>query len=124
MPLTPNHRPSARGISLIGLIFWAIVVGFGALLLMRVFPSVNEYWTLKRAVEKIARDNPATVADVRKAYERQQSLEFALANISANDLDVTKEGDKLVIRFAYDKQIEIVDPVFILIKYKGEGRAP
>jgi hypothetical protein len=118
----PSHG-SVRGISLLGLIFWAIVVGFIALLGLRVFPSLNEYWTLKRAVQKIATENPPTVAEVKRSFQRQQAVEYAISNVSADDLEITKEGDKLVIRFAYDKQIEIVDPVFLTIKYKGEGRA-
>jgi hypothetical protein len=36
---------------------------------------------------------------------------------------VTKENDKLVVRFAYDKEVELFEPVFLLIKYRGEGRA-
>jgi hypothetical protein len=124
MHTNPRARQgSARGISLIGLIFWAIVVGFIALLGMRVFPSLNEYWTLKRVVQKIATENPPTVAEVKRSFQRQQAVEYSISGISAEDLEITKEGDKLVIRFAYDKQIEIVDPVFLTIKYKGEGRA-
>jgi hypothetical protein len=116
------HGARQRGITMIGLVLWAIVIAFGALLLMRVFPSVNEYWTLKRTVEKIAKANPSTVQEVKTTFLRQQSVEYAISDISPNDLEVTKEGDRLVIRFAYDKVIEIVDPVFLLIKYKGEGR--
>jgi hypothetical protein len=123
LPSSLQHRGARqRGITMIGLVFWAIVIAFGALLLMRVFPSVNEYWTLKRAVEKIAKDNPSTVQEVKAAFSRQQSVEYSISDISPNDLEVTKEGDRLVIRFAYDKVIEIVDPVYLLIKYKGEGR--
>jgi hypothetical protein len=36
---------------------------------------------------------------------------------------VTKENDKVVIRFAYDKEVPIFEPVYLLIKYSGEGRA-
>jgi Domain of unknown function (DUF4845) len=127
LPSTLQHRGmrhgrGERGITMIGLVFWAIIIAFAALLLMRVFPSVNEYWTLKRAVEKIAKDNPSTVQEVKAAFARQQSVEFSISDINANDLEVTKEGDRLVIRFAYDKSIEIMDPVYLLIKYKGEGR--
>ncbi len=112
-----------RGITLFGLVFWAIVVSFGALVLMRVFPSVNEFWTIKRAVEKIAKEKPATVAAVQKAFERQTAVEYSISSIKGTDLEVTKEGDALVIRFAYDKIIDLVDPVYLLIKYKGEGRS-
>ena len=35
-----------RGITLLGLLLWAIVIGFVALLGMRVLPTVNEYFTI------------------------------------------------------------------------------
>ena len=39
------RRPARteRGITLIGLLFWAIVVAFVALIVIRVLPTVNEY---------------------------------------------------------------------------------
>ena len=117
------HARRERGITLIGLVIWAIVIAFAALLVMKVFPTVNEYWTIKRAVEKIAQENPATVLDARRAFERQKSIEYSISSIDAQDLKVTKENDKVVISFAYDKEIELIEPVFLLIKYRGEGRA-
>jgi hypothetical protein len=123
MKVPMKGRASQRGITMIGLVFWGIVVAFAALLLMKVFPTVNEYWTIKSAVEKIAKDSPATVADVRKAFERQQIVDYGITSIGPKDLEVTKEGDELVIRFAYDKEIELFEPVFLLVKYRGEGRA-
>ena len=41
-----------RGITLIGLLLWAIVVAFVALIVVRVVPTVNEYSTILRAVQK------------------------------------------------------------------------
>ena len=32
------------------------------------------------------------------------------------------EGDKIVISFAYDKEVELVDPVYLLIKFKGQSK--
>lgn len=116
-------RGRARGVTLIGLMFWAIVVAFVALIALRVFPTVNEYWTVQKMVEKIAKENPSTVLGVRNAFERQQSVEYGVTSIKASDLDVTKDGSQLVIRFAYDKEIELFNPVFLVIKYRGEGRS-
>ncbi len=112
-----------RGITLIGLVIWAVVIAFAALLVMKVFPTVNEFWTIKRAVEKIAQTNPATVLEARRAFDQQQNVEYSISSISAKDLKVTKENDKVVIAFAYDKEIELFEPIFLLIKYRGEGRA-
>ena len=118
------HPASAqRGITLIGLLLWAIVVAFVALIVVRVVPTVNEYSTIVRAVQKIAKDAPSTVAEARAAFERQKEIEYSISSIGGKDLQVTKENDKVVIRFAYDKEVEIFEPVFLLIKYRGEGRS-
>ena len=122
--LRARHPASVqRGITLIGLLLWAIVVAFVALIVVRVVPTVNEYSTILRAVQKIAHDEPATVAQAREAFERQKEIEYSISSIGGKDLQVTKENDKVVIRFAYDKEVEIFEPVFLLIKYRGEGRS-
>ena len=48
------HARSQRGITLIGLVFWAVLISSAALLAMRVIPTVNEYLTIKRVVSRIA----------------------------------------------------------------------
>jgi hypothetical protein len=122
--LRPASSPAAaaqRGITLIGLLFWAILIGFAALIAMRVLPTLNEYFTIKRAVNKIATEGATTVAEVRSAFERQRTIEYSITSISAKDLAITKEDEKIVISFAYDKEIELVKPVYILIKYEGRS---
>ena len=115
------RRP--RGLSLIGLLLWAIVVAMVALVVVRVVPTINEYSTIQRAVKKIAQDQPATVAEARKAFDRQKDIEYSISSISGADLVVTKENEKVVIRFAYDKEVPLFEPVYLLIKSSGEGRA-
>jgi len=111
-----------RGITLIGLLFWAILVGFVGLILVRVLPTLNEYTTILRAVKKIASEGPSTVPEIRNAFDKQKEIEYSIASISGKDLEITKENDKIVIRFAYDKELEIVAPVFLLIKYQGSSK--
>lgn len=108
-----------RGVTLFGLMFWAIVVGAVAYLVLRVFPTVNEYLTIKRTIDKVAAASPTTVAEVRAAFERQKDIEYSISSIGGKDLEVTKENDRIVIAFAYDKEIPIYGPVFLLIKYEG-----
>ena len=124
MTLRSLHSPRSRqrGLTLFGLMFWAIVIGFLAYVLVRVLPTLNEYATIQRAVEKIAATQPATVAEARQAFDRQRDLEYSISAITSKDLQVTKENDKVVISFAYDKEILIYGPVFILIKYEGRSK--
>jgi hypothetical protein len=62
------------------------------------------------------------VAEVRKAFDKQKDIEYSIDSISGKDLEVTKENDRLVIRFAYDKEVPLVEPVFLLIKYQGQSK--
>ncbi len=118
----PSRARAQRGVSLIGLLFWAIVIGFVGYLAVRVLPTLNEYLTIQRAIDRITAESPPTVAEVRKAFERQKDIEYSISSISAQDLEITKENERLVIRFAYDKEIPIVEPVYLLIKYKGQSK--
>ena len=116
-----SRRRAQRGMSLIGLMAWAIIVGFIGYLAVRVLPTVNEFLTVQRAVDRVAAEAPATVAEVRRAFDKQKDIEYSITSVSGKDLEVTKENDKLVIRFAYDKEIPIFEPVYLLLKYKGSS---
>jgi len=120
------HKSSRqRGVTLFGLLFWAVVVGFLALIGMRVLPALNEYFTIKRAVNKIAMESAnATVPEIRASFERTKQIEYSITTISAKDLIVTKENEKVVVAFAYDKEVELVKPVFLLIKFEGRSQQP
>jgi hypothetical protein len=128
--MTPGHSfairrspvAAQRGITLFGLMFWAVVISFLGYVLIRTLPTVNEYLTIQRAIEKIAAAAPASVADVRQAFERQKEVEYSITSISGKDLIVTKENDKVVVAFEYDKLVPIYGPVFILIKYAGRSK--
>jgi hypothetical protein len=117
-----SRRKDQRGITLFGLMFWAIVVGFLALLTMRVLPTLNEYFTIQKAVKRIATEGGGTVPEIRSAFEKQKEIEYSIQSISGKDLVITKENDKVVVSFAYDKEIELMKPVYLLIKYEGRSK--
>jgi hypothetical protein len=62
-----------------------------------------------------------TVPEIRAAFERQKEIEYSITTISAKDLVVTKENEKVVVSFAYDKEVELVKPVYLLIKFEGRS---
>lgn len=122
MSLAPSDRLRCqRGVTLIGLLFWAIVVAMVALVALRVMPTVNEYLTIQRAVNTIAASGAATVPEIRAAFDRQKEIEYSITSISGKDLDITKENDRVVIAYAYDKEVPLFEPVFLLIKYNGRS---
>jgi hypothetical protein len=121
LKLRGNRRQA--GLTLLGLLMWAIIVGFAALIVMKVLPTIVEYSTISKAVNKIAAEGLTTVPEIRAAFDRQKEIDYNVTAVSGKDLEVTKENDKVVIRFAYNKEVEIVAPVFLLIKYQGSSRS-
>lgn len=116
---TPRRQ---RGISLFGLMFWAIAIGFAGYVAVITLPTVNEYLTIQRTVQKIAAANPTTVAEARAAFNRQKDVEYSISSISAEDLVITKENDRVVISFAYNKELALMGPVYLLLKYEGRSK--
>ena len=88
---------------------------------MKVFPAVTEYRTILTMVNKIADSGGTTVPEIRKAFERAASVEYGVTSITSKDLEVTKEDDRVVISFAYDKEIPLFEPVYLLIKFEGRS---
>lgn len=116
---TPRHQ---RGITLFGLLFWAIVIGFLALVGLRVIPTVNEYLAIRKLVQDIASSGVSTVPEIRSAFEKRTQIEYGIESVTSKDLEITKVNEKVVISFAYDKEIELMSPVYLLIKYQGRSQ--
>ena len=118
MDTQTRHRQ--RGASLIGLIIIGMIVVGLLILGARVVPAVVEYIAIERAVQKIKNEG-TTVRDIQTAFERHRTIDD-ITSITQADLDITKEGDKIVISYAYQKKIPILDNVSLVIDFAGTTR--
>jgi hypothetical protein len=105
-----------RGISLFTLIFILAVLGVVGAVGMRAFPSVLEYQAALKAINR-AKDE-STVAAVRNAFDRAAQVDNISA-ITGKDLEVTKDGDRVVVSFAYQKEFHLFGPAWLTLKYEG-----
>ena len=110
---------SQRGISFVGLLFLGVVLAFVAIVGAKVVPTASEYMSIVKAAKKAAGDGD-TVPAVRASFDRTASVDY-ITSITGKDLDVTKVNDKVVVRFAYDKEIPLFGPAYLLIKYRGSS---
>ena len=112
-------RARQRGISFIGLLFVAVVVACVGLVVAQVIPTLIEYQAILKAANKAKEGN--TVPEVRAIFDRAQAIDD-FQSVQAKDLDIRKDGDKVVVAFAYEREIHLFGPAFLLLKYKGESR--
>lgn len=110
-----------RGLSMTTFMVVAVILVFAAIGGMLVGPAYLEYSKVKKAVAAIAVEGrSATVADVRKAFDRRAQIDD-IDVISGQDLDVTKEGSEIVVSFAYTKKVPLVSNISLLIEFAGRS---
>jgi hypothetical protein len=112
-------RAKQRGVSFLGLV---VMVALGVSIFIvgaKVVPTVIEHQAILKAIEKAKTGN--TVPEVRTIFDKAATIDD-ISSISGKDLDVSKNGDKVVVAFAYNKEIELFGPAFLLIKYTGRTK--
>jgi len=118
--MNPKRRRSLQhGISFLGVLVLGVVLALLGIVAARVVPTATEYMAIQKAVRKAATEGD-TVPAVRASFERAMAVDY-ISSISSHDLDITKQGDTVVVNFAYDKEIPLVRPVYLLIKYRGSS---
>lgn len=110
-----------RGMTLISLVFLAVLVIMVALLGIKVAPEIIEYYAIVKDTKATAIDpasRNANVADIRQSYDKRKSIDNITA-VAGADLDISKEGNDIVIAFAYTRKIPLYGPVSLTIDFEG-----
>jgi hypothetical protein len=112
-----------RGIALSGLIGWGFIIFFVAVLGMKVVPDVLDYYKIKKNVASTAlRAGGKTVPEIRADFDKLAVVDQIDDVIKGDDLDIFKEGNDVVVAFAYEKRIHLFSFVNLLLDFQGESR--
>lgn len=106
-----------RGITFLGMLFVGMVVAVVGVVVAQVLPTLMEYQAILKAAQRAA-ESGNTVHEIRTAFERSKSADYFTA-IGGKDLEISKDNDKIVVEFAYDKEIHLAGPAYLVMKYKG-----
>jgi Domain of unknown function (DUF4845) len=111
---------SQRGVSLLGMLVVAGTVGSLFVVGAQVVPTVIEYKAIEKAAKKAASEG-ATVAEVRSIFDKSAQIDM-ISSVKSQDLEVTKEGEKIIVSFAYTREIHLAGPANLLLKYEGKSK--
>jgi Tfp pilus assembly major pilin PilA len=110
-----------RGVTLIGMIVVCIVIVIFAIGGLKIAPAYIEYFKVKKAVVAIAQANPnATVGDVRYAFQLRAAVDD-IDVIGPKDLEITKEGNEVVVSATYSKRIPLFANVNVVIDFSASS---
>ena len=115
------HRKSKqRGISFIGLMFVAAVLAMAGVVAAQIFPTAMEFMAVQKAAQKAAMEGQ-TPAEIRMVFDKASAIDD-IKSISSKDLDISKQGDKIVVAFSYEREIHLVGPAYLTMKYEGRSK--
>jgi len=113
-------RNGQRGLSIMGLLTVLVVIIVVALFAMKIVPSFLEFRTAKSAIEIIAR-SAQSPADVRRAWDARSAIDD-INSIKASDLEISRDGNQVVIAFGYRKEVRLFGPVGLYIDYAANSK--
>lgn len=108
-----------QGISAIGLLFVGAVLAYIGIVSAQVFPTVVEWQNIQKAVVKAAAE--PTANEVRVRFDKAAQIDD-ITSIRGKDLRIEKEGDKMIVSFAYNREIHLAGPAYLLLKYAGQSQ--
>jgi hypothetical protein len=111
-----------RGITLTGLIAWGVIFFFVAVLAVKVVPEVIDFYKIKKAVASTAlQAEGRTVPEIRAIFDRLADVD-TINTIKGSDLDIYKEGNAVIVSFAYETRVPLFLNVSLLFDFRGESR--
>jgi hypothetical protein len=117
--MTHQFKSRQRGLSFLGVLMVGSLLAMAGVVIAQIVPTAIEYQAVLKAVNK-ARDGNS-VADVRTLFDKAAAVDD-IKSISGKDIDVSKEGDKVVVSFSYQREIHLAGPGFLTLKYTGRSK--
>lgn len=113
-------KSGQRGITFIGLLFIGGILAVTGVVFAQVVPTLIELQAIHKAAKKAAAE-AGTVADVRTVFDKAAQIDD-IKSVEGKDLTVTKVGDKVVVSFAYEREIHLAGPAWLTLKYEGSTK--
>ncbi len=120
MSRTPASAANQRGLSLISLIFVGLTIVLLLMVGMKTVPAFTEYLAVERAVQKVASEGQ-TVRDIRRAFDKYATIDD-IKSVQGKDLDITKDGERIVVSYTYSYSVPILENVRLVIDFSGTNR--
>jgi hypothetical protein len=114
-----SSRGRQAGISFIGLVLVMVVLAGVGVLVAQAIPTMLEYQAVIKAIDK-SKDEPNPQA-VRLAFEKASAVDD-IKSVLPKDLEIFKQDDKQMVKVAWNKEIHMFGPAFLLLKYAYQSK--
>lgn len=114
-----NSRSRQRGLSFIGIIIFGLLAVATFAIGGQSIPIFIESQSIQKALDKAKTAN--TVAEVRGNFDKAAQIDD-IKSVKGADLDVTKNGDKVVVRAKYAREIALAGPAYLVYRFDLQSK--
>lgn len=114
-----TNKKQQRGMTFMGLLVVGILLALAGVVIAQVVPTYIEYLAVQKAVDKATAGE--TVAEVRSIFDKAATIDD-IHSITAKDLEVGKEGNQVVVSYAYERDIHLAGPAYLVMRYRGRSK--
>ena len=114
----PYSGKGQRGMTVIGMLLLLVVIGFMALVAMKVVPMYVQYFTIKSTVESVRKEPQVaqwSPQDIQNSIQKRFDIGY-VENIKARDLKIHNDRDGRVIDLVYQDERELFYGLFVVLK--------
>ena len=108
-----------RGLTFSGFLFGAVILIFVSITGLKLIPAYMQDSTIKNVFISIVNDpemQKASPRDIRMAFIKRASIDNIRA-INAEDIDIAKDGDRLVLSASYTVKIPLVANISLYLEF-------
>ena len=113
-----------RGLTLSGFMMWAVVVVIALLLGFKLAPPYMEYQGVLKLMRNLAEDPGMRVGDYKKNiagnFGLRQGID-GIESIGPGDLNIKKEGEKVVITADYSVRVPLVGNISACLDFNASS---
>ncbi len=112
-------KDKQRGVSFSGFIMVAFVLIFAAILGMKMVPAYMHSTQLSSIFKSIATDpamQSASIKEIKDSYQKRAMMN-SITDITAEDIDIDKEGTMLSLSASYSVKIPLFANITLLLDF-------
>ena len=113
-----------KGITGIGWLFILIVIGFSALVVLKITPMYSEYFGVKSSMDSLANETLSgkSKAEIRKMLIKRLNIND-VERVTKDEIEITIRGDDVTVSVEYEAREDLVGNVGLIadFSYSVEG---
>lgn len=117
------NRNRQYGMTMIGMLFVAIILIFVAVTALKLIPAYTEFFEIRKILKDIGGEigsNGMTNSQIRERFDKRADIDN-ITSVKSSDLQIDRSGGRTIISVDYTFQTELIGNVSLLADFSASS---